>query len=112
MKEELNLFTKQVGLDDTYVFSNKYKKIKKEMYSNLLLFMDNYLLCGGHHYIYLLVPLSDGSYRIIEKENMQTWKDSYWKKEDPEHKRNWSYFDEDINDLFDYILHEFDKNNK
>jgi hypothetical protein len=111
-KEKLTLFSKSMGLSKEYIDSTNYKEVKEEMYSNLLMFTDNYFLSGGHKEVYLLIPLKSGKYQVIEKENIDLWRDAYWKKEDPENKRDWCYFDEDINELFDYIMQKFDKYNK
>lgn len=111
-KEDFSLFSKTMGLNKEYIDSTNYKEVKEEMYSHLLMFTDNYLLSGGHEEVYLLIPLKNGKYQVIEKENIDQWRDAYWKKEDPDNKRDWCYFDEDINDLFDYIMEKFDKYNR
>jgi hypothetical protein len=110
-KDALSQLNKYVGLEyDLDIESTNYKDAKREMYSNLVQFTDNYLVCGGHKYIYLLLPLSrdEGTYVLLEKEDIVEWSKSYWSKEDPNNKRDWSYVDEDVNDLFDYILEKFD----
>ena len=108
-KESLHTFNEYMGLDATQAFSTKYKFIKEEMYSNLIMFIDNYLICGNHEYIYLLLPTSDDTYKVIEKENITDWANVYWKKEDPNNEPDWRFMDEDINDLFSYMIGKFDK---
>lgn len=108
-KADLSYFTEYVRLDDTDSFETTYKLKLKDMYSNVVMFTDNYLICGGHQYIYLLVPLRDGNYQVVEKEIIQDWTQAYWLKEDPHNKRNWAYIDEHVADLFEFILNSFDK---
>jgi len=108
-KEELSTFNESIGMDMEYVYSKKYKCIKKEMFTNVILFVDNYLVCGGHHFIYLLIPQPDGTYYLTEKENVSEWVKAYWDKVDPHNKRKWMFIDEDVNDLFDYMLGKFEK---
>jgi hypothetical protein len=82
------------------------------MYVDLQLFTDNYLHCGGHEYIYLLLPTIDNQYIVVEKENTSDWADAYWKKEDPHNERDWAYVDEDKNDLFYFVINKYDKHMK
>ncbi|GAB6440151.1 hypothetical protein bcgnr5369_01640 [Bacillus cereus] len=110
--ESLHTFNKYMGLNSTEAFSTKYKSIKEEMHTNLIMFTDNYLMCGNHEYIYLLLPLLDGTYKVIEKENKTKWANAYWKKEDPNNERDWCFIDEDIDDLFCYIIEKFEKHIK
>lgn len=105
-------FSKACGLDNEFVTTTSFRKAKEDMRSDLIMFVDNYLVSGGHQFVYLLVPTTEGEYLIVEKEQKAKWQDKYWGKEDPENKRDWCYFDEDINELFDYILDVFDKYNK
>lgn len=111
-RNELNEFDKHTGLDKSEAYSPAYKLIKQDMQSNLILFMDNYLMCGGHEYIFLLIPYKNDTYKIVEKESINKWAEAYWKREDPLNKRKWSYIDEDINDLFDYMIEKFNKHKK
>lgn len=110
-KDELIKFNKHKGLDREYT-SNSYKLIKREMLSDLILFTDNYFLCGGHKYVYLLLPLGKDTFKIVEKESIKEWSKKYWQKEDPENKRDWCYIDEDTIDLYYYIMNSFYKHNK
>ncbi|PLS19450.1 hypothetical protein CVD28_03270 [Bacillus sp. M6-12] len=105
-------FSQACGLDDEFITTTSFKIAKEDMYSDLIMFVDNYLVSGGHQFVYLLLPTTEGKYRIVEKERKAEWQDKYWKKEDPDNQRDWCYFDEDINDLFDYIMKKFDKYNK
>ena len=111
-KAELNRFNQHERLDKTYSTINSYKSIKEEMLSNLMMFTDNYMFCGGHSFVYLLIPNNAGFYKIAEKETISKWAEAYWQKEDPENKRDWAYIDEDIHELFSYIMDKFEKYNK
>ncbi|AKO91976.1 hypothetical protein BEH_07610 [Priestia filamentosa] len=87
----------------------RYEDIKKGFYSDVLLFMNNYLTCGNNDYIYLLIPTSKNKYKVIEKEHVPTWQRIYWEKEDPNDDRSWCYFDEDTYDLWEYMINQLDK---
>ncbi|MDX5808611.1 hypothetical protein [Bacillus cereus group sp. BfR-BA-02730] len=112
IEDELSTFSQHMKLNHEETYSDTYTSKKKEMISNLYFFVDNYLMCGGHNYVFLLVPLSNGFYQVFEKENISEWVNAYWQKEDPKNQRDWSYMDEDINDLFDYMINQFNKHVK
>lgn len=111
-ENELSTFSQHMKLDLEETYSATYTSKKEEMISNLYFFVDNYLMCGGHTYTFLLIPFHNGTYKIIEKESISEWVTAYWKKEDPQNQRDWSYMDEDINDLFDYMIKQFKKHVK
>ena len=110
--DELNTFNKHIGLDIKETYATSYKVIKDYMAVNVIMFTDNYLACGGHRFVYLLVPRPNQKYEIIEKENIVQWSEDYWKREDPENKRDWCYYDEDISDLYKYIEEKFNKHSR
>ncbi|WP_242298027.1 hypothetical protein [Bacillus cereus group sp. BfR-BA-01382] len=112
IEDELSTFSQHMKLNHEETYSDTYTSKKEEMISNLYFFVDNYLMCGGHNYVFLLVPLSNGFYQVFEKENISEWVNAYWQKEDPKNQRDWSYMDEDINDLFDYMINQFNKHVK
>ncbi|MES5838016.1 hypothetical protein [Bacillus cereus group sp. MG11] len=112
IEDELSTFSQHMKLDPEETYSTTYTSKKEEMISNLYFFVDNYLMCGGHTHIFLLVPLTNGFYQVLEKENISEWVNAYWKKEDPNNQRDWRYMDEDINDLFDYMINQFNKHVK
>lgn len=111
-KEDLQQFNKMEKLNEEFISTTNYIRFKEEMYSNFISFVDNYLNSGNHKTVYLLIPRSNGTYQVMEKESISEWADAYWKREDPENKRDWAYFDEDTVDLFDYIHKQFRKHTK
>lgn len=109
---ELNKLNQYQSLEDEVYPKVKLRNYKKQMYSNFLLFVDNYFLCGGHEFVYLLIPIKYGEYKVIEKEPIGEWARAYWEKEDPNNERDWCYAGEDTGDLFTYILDKFNENFK
>lgn len=107
--EQLN---KHSGLEKITYMNGKFRNYKKDMYSDLLIFVDNYFVCGGHKFVYLIIPVQDNQFKIIEKESLSEWASKYWNKVDPNDERSWCYADEDIVDLYNYITDKFDKNLK
>lgn len=85
---------------------------KKQLLSNLYLFADEYLNWSCHPWVYVLIPVERGGYKVVEKENKYEWKERYWKKEDPSEERDWRYYDEDTNELFDYMMRRFMKHQR
>lgn len=110
--DELAEFNVHEGLEEITYDKVRLRDYEKYMYSNLVQFTDNYFLCGGHNYVYLLKPIANDCYKVIEKESIGEWVNRYWSKEDPDNKRDWCYFDEDTHDLYKYIMNCFDKNLK
>lgn len=109
---EIAQFEQRTGYDlnDTYLPS--YRQKKEQLVSNLYLFVDNYLNCGGHQWVYLLIPIEKGVYQIVERQKKTEWQERYWQKEDPNGERDWCYFDEDTNELFEYMIEQFMKYQK
>lgn len=109
---ELKKLNKYAGLEKDDYADTRYRDYRKQMYSDLLLFVDNYFVCGNHEYVYLLVPTKENQYKVTEKESLNEWARNYWNREDPKNERDWCYFDEDTVDLFNYITNKFDKSLK
>ncbi|WP_442636535.1 hypothetical protein [Rossellomorea marisflavi] len=107
----LEKFSVTEGLLNSYDLDDEfnYKLLKKYKSDYVYDFTDNYLMCGGHRYVYILIPVSKTSYKIVVKESIADWQNKYWEKEDPNNERRWSYIDEDINDLCKYIMNKFNK---
>lgn len=111
-KEDFETFNKHEKLDRETVYAPRYRHLKQEMLTSVQMFLDNYLLCGGHEFVFLLLPTEEDRYKIVEKESLAEWAKKYWEKEDPENKRDWSYIDEDVNDLYNYMIKQFNRHNK
>lgn len=111
-QHQFNKMTQHIGLEKTGDVGVKFKNYKKDMYSNLALMIDHYILTGGHHFIYLLKPSNDKTYKVVEKESLKDWRERYWSLEDPNNERDWCFYDEDTADLYLFIMDSFDRATK
>lgn len=108
-EEEVSRIQQHVRYDLEDADSTSFKQQKEQLVSNLYLYVNNYLNCGGYQWVYLLAPVEKGVYKVVEKQKKSEWQERYWEKEDPHFERDWSYLGEDTDDLFDYVMARFMK---
>lgn len=86
-------------------FYDYYPKARERydyLWSDLCRDLDNSLLTKGN-FIYILKKLNKDTYEVVLEENASDWRDAYWSKEDPNNERDWSYIDEDVVDIYNYL---------
>lgn len=87
---------------DFYDYVPKASERYDYIWSDLCRDLDNSLLTKGN-FIYILKKLNKDTYEVVLEENARDWRDAYWSKEDPNNERDWSYIDEDVVDIYNYL---------
>lgn len=98
------------NMSESYQRNIFHKKIKSELRDNLLIFLDNYLVCGGHE-VFILKKNED-NYVVEFKIKKKQWCEDYWRFRKKDFENDPLSIDDDTYALLCTVCKKYNKVNK